>query len=466
MPAIDPGYDLAVAYNQLVYSKLTDIDEHGVFQMELAESMEPNAAVDTWVVKLKQGVEFHDGSTLTADDVIWSLRWLLDPSHKIPGAVFVSMIDPHGLRKIDRTTLEIKLTTPWSALPIALGQRFVHIVKDGSRPPRSVAEVNGTGAFRLTGWEPGRKRTLKAFEHYFRHGQPYVDGIELLGISDTTARINALVSGTVDAASAVPPSQIGVLRSRGLETLIAPGGSWTGVFMDTTRAPFDDVRVRQAMKLLMDRKQAIEANGGIGELGNDLFARRDVLYASDLPQRQFDPEQAKSLLKQAGALDHEFTLYSSAVQAEMTPIALVLQQAARSAGLKFTVKDVAADSYYQSAYVTQPFAFTALSYRPLLAQWPLSFGPLAGPPADTDTRWRDGAWRQASRLIAKVAATPDEQLQKQYAHDAQQLLWEDGGYIIPFLVRPVDGYSAKVRGLVPSPFTYLGFFKFWNVWLG
>ena len=178
--------ELAQSARQLCFSKLADVAPDGSFVLQLAKSMEPNADATVWQVKLKPGVTWHDGSELTADDVIYTFKRILDPANADLGRArgSIDMIDPNGLEKVDNTTLIIKLVRPWSDLISAVGQRYISIVKNGAKGPWTVENFIGTGAFKLTEWVPGERYVYVRNENYFETGKPYLDGIEAIGIPD------------------------------------------------------------------------------------------------------------------------------------------------------------------------------------------------------------------------------------------------------------------------------------------
>ena len=126
------------------------------------------------------------------------------------------MIDRNGMKKINDLELTMKLKTPWIDLPPPpSGQRFVSIIKNGSKAPYTVKNTNGTGPFKLKSWTPGEKFTFVANRSYFEHGKPYVDAMTMIGVPDSVARVNALVSGQVDAINDVPAAQIPVIKGAG-----------------------------------------------------------------------------------------------------------------------------------------------------------------------------------------------------------------------------------------------------------
>jgi peptide/nickel transport system substrate-binding protein len=462
-PHLEGVAGFAQAYRQIVYSKLTDMRPDGSFVNQLAESLTPNKDATAWTIKLRKGITFHDGSELTVDDVIYTFKRILDPANKLSAARGnIDMIDPSGMRKVSKYVMTVKLTRPWSDLPAAVGQRYISIVKGGAAGPFTAQNANGTGAFKLASWTPGDSYQFVANRNYFETGKPYLNGVTFVGIPDSVARVNALVSGQVDVISDVPGVQVGFLKSSGLRAIINPGGGWTPLVMNTNAAPYNDVRVRQAMKLLIDRKQSISvARQGYATIGNDLFAKSDPLYASAIPQRSYDPEKAQSLLKAAGQLDTQFVLRTAAAESDFVPLALAFAQGAKKAGVNVTIQQDPADTFWDNTWGVAPFTFSSWGYRSFFTQWLQSFVSYNA----QETRWNDASQKKASRLVYKAAATGDPQKRKELAFAAQKLHWDDGGYIIPYFKQTIDGANTKVQGIEPHVFPALSWYRFWNFWL-
>jgi peptide/nickel transport system substrate-binding protein len=456
--------ELFQSARELSFSKITDVNPDGSYGLQLAESLEANKNATVWQLKLKKGIEFHDGSSLTVDDVMWTYKRILNPNDPNVASARgnVTMLDPHGMRKINKYTMTFKLLHPWSDMYSAFGQRYLSIIKRGARPPFTVNNFIGTGAFKLTGWVPGTTYTYKANRNYFEHGKPYLAGLHISGIPDPVARVNALVANQVDCICQINAAQVPVVTGAGHKAIVNPGGSWDPLIMFTNTAPYNDVRVRQAMKLLIDRKQAIaSAVGGYGQLGNDLFARHDPLYDSSIPQRQFDPEKAASLLKAAGQTGTTFTLYTSAAISDAVQLALVFAQGAKQAGVNVNVQTVPASTFWTDTWGVQPFTFSSWGYRPFFAQWLQSFVSFN----KQETQWTDASELKASRLVNQAAATADVKKQKELTAAAQKLLWADGGYIIPYFIQTIDASSKRVHGITPSVFPSLSWYHMWNFWL-
>jgi peptide/nickel transport system substrate-binding protein len=451
---------LDLARHQNVFSKLADFDAKGKVFPQLAESFEPNAKATVWTVKLKKGVTWHDGSPFTADDVVYSLQRVLDPANKLSSAsANLTMVDPTKIAKVDANTLTIGLKQPWSDLPTQLGQRYLAIVKNGTKTFTADTLV-GTGPFKLAGWTPGTKTTLSANPNYFESGKPYLDTVVLNGIDDPTARLNALQSGQVQAIEFVDPSQVKVLKASSTAVpLISSGGGWTPIVMNTKVGPFRDVRVRQAMKLLADRTKLVKvAEQGFASVGNDLFSIHDPLYNNTLARRKYDPERAKALLKKAGHSDLKVTLDSSQATPDMLSSALLFAQSAKAGGVKVTVKKHPVDSFWSAVYGKSAFTHSSWGYRPFFPQWLQSFQAFN----KEETNWTNA---KANKLVQQAVATVDEAKRKELAHEAQAIQWKEGGYIIWGFQQRLDGVSKSVQGLKPSPINPLGWYGFKDAWL-
>ena len=199
-------------------------------------------------------------------------------------------------RSIDETTLELALNTPYAILDSLLAEYTLGIIPTDF----DIANPVGTGAFMYESFEPGKTSTFKKYADYW--GTPaFVDELVIQDFSDDSAKVNALQAGQIQTVDNLPYNLIDTIKGAGGGVLVAETGAWVPFTMRVDVAPFDDVRVRQAMRLIVDRQQMIDQTlSGYGSLGNDMYAPFDTAYASDLPQREQDIDQAKSLLAEAG----------------------------------------------------------------------------------------------------------------------------------------------------------------------
>ena len=290
------SYEPDIAIQYIMYEGLTSWSFDMELENLLAESIEPNADGTVWQVKLRDGVLWHDGKPVTADDVVFSMERIVDPKDPKVAAAALTGVGPGSAKKIDDLTVEFTLTTANVLLDENLAERSAKIVPVGFDPMNPI----GSGPFKMVDMQPGEQFKWDAFADYW-NTPPYVDTLTMIEFADDTARINALNSGQIQAMSQLPKSQAQVIEAtEGLAVLNAETGAWRPFTMRIDVKPFSDVRVRQAFRLIVDRQQMIDqAYSGLGALGNDMYGRFDP-GTPDLPQRMQDLEQAKSLLKQAG----------------------------------------------------------------------------------------------------------------------------------------------------------------------
>ena len=381
--------DLARAVN--LFEGLTDVDPKGRTVNVLAEEMVPNKDASVWTIRVRDGVLFHDGKTLDADDVVYSLRYILDPKNKANGAGTLADIDPNGIRRRDAKTLEVRLKRPNSFLPTVMTDRTVKIfAADGTFDP-----PNGTGPFKFDSWTRG-ERSLFLRHADYRDGLPYLDELELISINDPNSRVNALQSKQVDALSQLDLTLVdSISNDPSLQLLETVGANFTAQMFEVDKEPFTDVRVRQAMCYACDREQMLEnVLRGRGRLGNDLPSWFDVDYAKDIPQREHDPERARSLLREAGHDSISVTLHTSDAAPAMLESSTLYAEQAKASGIDVKIKKYPTDQYFAITFLKVPFAGTNWGGRPLASQ--INVGYLRTSPFN-ETRFYDDEFEEHHR---------------------------------------------------------------------
>jgi len=448
-PVTDPD----IARVLQLYDPLAIRNADYELEMLLAESIEPGRRPDTWTIRLKPDLIFHDGKPVTADDVLFSLRRILDPKDPKVGAASIGYVDLERTRKLDPRTLRVRLKAPNVGFPDDVGQYFNGIVPEGYDPARPV----GTGPFRFRGFKPGEQSAFVRSDDYWRRGEPKVDEVVIIDFPDDTARVNALLGGQVDAISNLPAGQIATVQGNPqLRVLISETGSWQPFTMRVDAPPFDDVRVRQAMRLLIDRNQMVlQVLSAQGRIANDLYAPLDPCYADDLPQRERDVDRAKALLRAAGHADLRVELVTSPVYQGIVEAAQVLAEQAKDAGVTISVRKVDSGTFYGDNYLAWPFAQDFWFTRTYLGQ--VAQGSLKSSPFN-ETHWSDPAF---VKLIDEARATLDERKRCEILHEAQRMEHERGGYVVWAFSNQIDAYNAKVGGFAPAksgaPLTSYGF---------
>ena len=450
--------DIARAFQ--LYEPLAIRNTDYKLEMVVAESIEPEARPDVWTVRLKPDITFHDGKRVTADDVLFSLQRIVDPDNPKTGAASISYIDIKRSKKLDERTVRVQLQIPNVNFPDDVGQYFNGIVPKDYDPKQPV----GTGPFKFESFEPGQQSAFSKFPDYWREGQPHVDELKIIDFPDDTARVNALLGGQVEAITNLPTSQIASIKQTGqLRPLIANTGNWQPFTMRVDQAPFNDERVGQAMRLIVDRQQMIEqALVGYGRVANDLYSPYDICYAGDeFEQRQQDLEQARSLLRQAGQSDLRVQLITSPVYQGIVEAAQVFAEQAKGAGVAVNVRKVDTGTFYGSSYLNWTFAQDFWFTRTYLGQ--VSQGSMPDSPFN-ETHWEDPEFL---KLIQEARAELNDDKRCELLQEAQRIEYERGGYIVWSFSDQIDAHSVEVAGFESSktgmPLGNYGFRRVGNV---
>lgn len=419
----------------------------------LAESVESSADGKTWTVKMRQGVTFHNGKTVTAEDAWFSIQRVADPKAPLSaGGQLSQILDFQSTKVVDETTLELVLKTPYAILDSLLAEYTLGIIPTDF----DIASPVGTGAFAYKSFEPGKTSTFTRYADYWGD-VAFVDELQIQDFSDDSAKVNALQAGQIQTVDNLPYNLIETIEGAGGGALVSDTGAWVPFTMRVDSAPFDDVRVRQAMRLIVDRQQMIDQTlSGYGSLGNDLYAPFDPAYASDLPQREQDIDQAMSLLKEAGQEGLQVELFTGDDIGSVAPAAanLFVEQA-KQAGVDVKVTKKA--PFYDDDYLAYPFAQDFWNTRSYIPQAVVGTFPPAQGGTYNETHWDNEEHRD---LVNTAAQTLDETKRATLLQDAQEIEYNEGGYIIWGFRQQVDGYASNVQGLEPSKYLPLGSYKF------
>jgi peptide/nickel transport system substrate-binding protein len=434
--------------NVITFEGLAYFDEKYKPKIDgLAEELRAEKA-NQYLIRLRQGVEFHNGKTVSADDLIYSLRRFTKAKLGLFGTAAFAAVDPKRIRKLDKRTVRLFLKQPDATLIDAFCQYFNGIVPEGYSPTsgRGTGPLRfiGTGAFKVKSFTPGRESVHVRNENYWREGQPYFDEVHILDFGDVTARVNALLGGQIHAAGDVPFAQVNLIRKRkGLKIYEAPSAAWDPITMRVDQAPFKDVRVRQAFRLLANRPQMVaQGISGHGKVANDIFSPFDLAYAGDeFPQRKYDPERAKSLLKAAGQENLTIDLQTTDGDSGMVEVAQIFAQNAKAGGVTVNVKVLDGGTFYGDQYLKWTFAVDFWGTRNYLAQAALATLPTA---TYNETHFNNARY---NKLYRQALGTVDLKKRAALIKQMQKIEYDSGGLIIPWFKNQVSGYSAKIGGL-------------------
>jgi peptide/nickel transport system substrate-binding protein len=441
-----------------IYDPLTRVNPDLTQAPGLALEWNPNDDSTVYEVKLRPDVVFHNGKSFTADDVIYSLRLMGDEKHT--GHFAVANINLNDVKKVDDLTVEIPLKSPNADLAGSFVNGTTVMVQDGHT---DFTKPIGTGPFVLESFTAGERSHATANKDYWEEGKPYVDAWEDISIDDADARLNALLSGEIDAMSQLGyPQAKAHLATGDINVVNAPSPSMLCFYMAVDIAPFDNPKVREAFRYIPDRQALIDgAISGFGTVANDLFGKGYKYFAEDLPAREADPEKAMSLLKEAGHENLEVTLHTSDAVPGFVESATLFAQQAKAAGVTVNIKKESASAFFDTSllYTKLDFSQDFWAAGSLGAWYELALLSTAA--------WNETHWKQASydALIREAQGAKTEEEAEEKFRELQQIQYDEGGYIIWTNINIVDATANYVKGIEPSSFTALGGWNYRSAWL-
>lgn len=456
-------YDNASQLRTLqVFEWIAVADQNANPSLQLAESIEPEDHGTTWVVRLRDGLKWHDGKPVTAQDLQYTLEYVGNPKTGASQFVVASLMDLKGMKKLDERTLRIPMKQPvGDLLGLLIGPGW-GLIQNGTT---KFDPAIGTGPFEFKSWTRGQNSLFVKNPDYWQNGKPYVDSLECLSIDDETARLNALLGGQVDAIGGAPFSRAKGYKEQGdtspVQLLIGEAAQSTSITMGMEHEPFKDPRVREAMRLIVDRPQMVSnAQFGFGQVANDLPCLGVEYYDSSIEQREQDIEKAKSLLTAAGQDGASFVLNST--NGNFFPgqlgSATLFSQQAEQAGIKVQVENLPAETYYAKGFPNETFAQIQWTPSTIPAQYLLEYlpdAPLNG------CQWKDP---KTTKLIHQALATVDKAKATEIWTEVQKEMWERGPEIFWGMCPNVDAAATNVVGST-SKFGPLNWYDFrdWQV---
>jgi peptide/nickel transport system substrate-binding protein len=439
LAATNPAYaGMIVMYEALTWYGNADV----TVTNRLAEELTPNKDATVWTIRLRPGVTFHNGKPLTADDVIFSINRAINPKAPGPAANFLPGIIASGMKALDNLTLRIPFSRPFSVLPEFIASSAgPFILPVGFDPKHPI----GTGPFKYVSFEPGQQAVFARNENYWNQPLPYLDTLIITNYLDETTQVDALLSGQEDVVSPLSSVSLGAVTGGGKRVLISPGGGFNDITMRVDVAPFDDVRVRQAFKLVTDRQAMLNTVfGGHGTIGNDIFGIWSADYDHSIPQRPHDPEQAKSLLKAAGHDGLNVVLVTADAAQGVIQMTEVYAQQAAAAGIKVKLNQTTPTVLFGPNFKQWSFAVNNWNYNPYLPN--VAIETLANAPY-SETHFDNPRYQS---LYSEAVSTLDVQKRTELAHEMQMIDYTDGGLIIPLFPPVIDAYAQTVNGDVRS----------------
>jgi len=440
--SLDPSTysdDGDMVINFCLRNNLVEVDYKGNPIPELAESWESSPDVKTWIFNIRKGVEFHNGKTMDSADVVESMMYHLKPDSK---STAKGILKPITEVKADGKHKVIFSLDGGSAdFPFVLSDSRLSIV------PAGTTDYNtgiGTGGYTLVSFEPGVKFVGKRFPNYWKEGRAHFDQVEIITINDLSARTNALRSKQVDAINNCDYKTIGLFEKMpGLQSIVSTGTRHYTFPMLCNTPPYDNNDVRMALKYAIDREQILQTVfQGFGKVGNDHpIGPSQRFFASELPQREYDPDKARFYMKKAGLEGHKFTLTTSNGVGEVSvDSALLYKEHAKKAGIEIEVSKAPADGYWKNIWIKKPWASGRWGGRPT-EDWMFSTAYAAGVP------WNETLWENErfNKLLVEARAELDTAKRREMYVEMQRIVRDDGGAVVFIFPSDLHAASDKVK---------------------
>ncbi|MCL2897993.1 ABC transporter substrate-binding protein [Brenneria tiliae] len=426
-----------------LFNNLVEVDEKGELIPSLAESWSSAEGGRTWILNIRSGVQFHDGRTLTAKDVVYSLNHHRgeQSSSSVKGYLDpVTSLEATGAHEVT-----IRLSEPNVEFISLLSDVHFAITAENESFDKGI----GTGAFILESFQPGVRTLVKRNPNHWNSERGHVDSVETLAMNDSTARVAALVSGSAHIINRVNPRVVSRIERMPNLQLLRTRDGFIFTFPGLGNvAPFDSLDGRLALKYAIDRQQIVDTVlGGYASVANDnpIFPSNRY-FAKDIPQRPYDPEKAQFHWKKAGFKGPLVLSVADAGFPGAVDAGQLYQASAQRAGIPLTVERVPDDAFWDNVWMKKPFVSSNWSMRPT-ADALLSLVFTSKAP------WNESLWHEPAfdQLVQAARGEQNEDKRRQIYHDIQVMLVEKGSEIIPLYADTLDACNNKVKGFHAIP---------------
>jgi peptide/nickel transport system substrate-binding protein len=430
----------------------------------LATSWSANSTADVWTFNIRQGVKFHNGAPLTADDVVYSMKLYTAPAAESLSA-FGGALTPAGVVKVNDSTVAFHLTAPNGNFPYLISSDNYNtiIIPNGYAPASWQSSFVGTGPFVLSSYTPKVGATFTRNNSYW--GTKALPSQTQFTFYDTQPpSILALTGGTIDVLGQFSVTGGEALLGGGYNIIKLKSSAHRELSMRNDQAPFTDSRVRQAIALTLNRPEIVTALfKGLADVGNDSpFAPIFPSTNTSVAQRAQNISQAKSLLAAAGHPNGFTTSLVTEDIQEIPEFAAIVAQSAAAIGVKINLKVEAQPVYYgnykfgTSDWLDATMSLVDYGHRGV----PNVF--LTAPLQTTNATTGTGAWNAAhfsnsqyDSLVKQYVAAPDLTTQRSVAGQIQNLLLTETPIIYAYFYDYLTATTTGVTGVYPTAIGHL-----------
>ena len=425
----------------------------------LAESWSPNQDGSVWTFKLRQGVKFHSGKVMTADDVVASFDRIADPANGSNAlSALGGVLSKGGTRKVDDHTVEFHLDAPNGGFPYTVStDNYNAVILPADYAGDFEQNMNGTGPFKL------EKYTAKVGASFVRNpdwwgGKVLPDRLEISFYSDYQPQILALQGGQIDIIQQIPVLQgVGLLNDPNVDIIATPSTAHQQVHMRTDFEAFKDKRVRRAIALCLDRPKIVQGlMKGKAQIGNDSpFAKAYPSTDPDVKQREKNIAEAKALMAAAGVSGFETTL-TTEKYLEIPEFAVLIQNAVKEIGGKININLLDQGAYYGDAvYGSSPWLDSVMGIT--------DYGHRGVPnvflsaPLQSDGTWNSAHFKNAEYdgLVKSYIASLDLDSQRTSAGKIQNLLLDESPVLFVYFYDFLTATKKGSSGVQPTAMSHL-----------
>ena len=428
---------------------------------DLALDYTADAQAKVFTYRLRPDVTFHDGTPLTSADVVATYRAILDPKTAAPARAALGSLQT--IEAIDPLTVRFTCSRSFADFPVATAHANARIVSEAALRdlPGMSTRANGTGPFKQDTFDSTRLLRVVRNPGYYAPEYPYVDAVELPLFPDLTAEVQNLLSGTTDVMSEVQQADFKRISSApGVVGQRVKSGRFANIVMRLDSKPFDDIRVRNALAMAIDRETLLDlVLEGLGQTARDDVISPQYRYYAETPETPYDPVAARKLLAEAGYPNGlKIPLVCSNRPAIRAAVGVALKEMTRPAGFDIDVQIMPHDTYLANVWMKGNFY---VGYWGMQATEDAAFTLLfTSKAAFADTAWNNA---QFDELVAEAAATQDGPARAALYAKAQALMANDKPSLIPFFQDVLAASRDRVKNWTISPLSRNFFIE--RVWL-
>jgi peptide/nickel transport system substrate-binding protein len=454
------------------YLTVTGVDN--ITRPGLIEKWEPSPDLKTWTLRVRKSVKWHNGRQFTADDVVWNIKRVLDPKtgSSVLGLMKGFLLedyetgekddkgnpkkssrlwDASAIQKVDDFTVKLNGKTAQLAVPEQLFH-YPFLILDPAENGEFKVGSNGTGAFTLVENEVGRRQVLKARKQGYWGGGPYLDQLEFIDLGDDpAASVAALASKQVDGLYGADIVQLEALQKIPHVQMYQVTTAYTATARMQPVKPFDDKRVRQAMRYAIDSNAVLQiAHRGLGQPGEHHHVSPVHPEYAKLPMPSRDVARAKKLLAEAGypnGIDTEIVCRPQPAW-ELLAVQTMVEQW-KEAGIRVKINVMPSTQYWE-VWTKVPFGFTTWAHRPL-GIMSLALAYRSG-----------GSWNESKysnpefdKLLTQAEGTIDVNSRREIMARLESILQDDGPIVQPVWRAIFTFHDKRVQGFKPHPTLYL-----------